>query len=186
MLNLLLSDVSTAAIVLLMSISAPSMMDQSLLEKARDAWKEATSVLESMSTFCRSATNTLQFLQAAYARAVPTGRQQTGVEADASQIPQPNDQSDQSCSWLSWTIKREALVILNCCPMSALRRFPCIFRPLSAIPSTITNNLSKYDLIKSRNGDFRLVLSCWGIQETFSFITAVSALGERLGNMLGS
>ncbi|KAJ5364822.1 uncharacterized protein N7496_010535 [Penicillium cataractarum] len=86
--------VSTAAIVLLMSISAPPIMDQSLLDKARDAWKEATSVLESMSSFCRSATNTLQFLQAAYVRAVPTGQHQTVVESDASQMLQPDDQYD--------------------------------------------------------------------------------------------
>ncbi|KAL4801253.1 fungal-specific transcription factor domain-containing protein [Aspergillus unguis] len=61
---------------------------------SREAWKEATSILESMSIFCRSATNTLQFLQAAYVRAVPTGQKQTGAEADASQTAQPDVQYD--------------------------------------------------------------------------------------------
>lgn len=89
-----LPDISTAAMVLLMAISTPSMMDQVLLDKAREAWKEATGVLEFLSTFCRSATNTLQFLQAAYLRAVPTGQHQTRGESDASHTPQPNYQSD--------------------------------------------------------------------------------------------
>ncbi|KAL5363162.1 fungal-specific transcription factor domain-containing protein [Aspergillus floccosus] len=75
---------------LLVFISSPSILDQSLLAKAQDAWKDATSVLEFMSTFCRSATNTLQFLQAAHLRAVPPGQHQTGTEADASRMPQPN------------------------------------------------------------------------------------------------
>ncbi|KAJ5326711.1 uncharacterized protein N7506_009813 [Penicillium brevicompactum] len=85
---------STAAMVLLMALSTPSMMDQILLGKAREAWKEATSVLEFLSTFCRSANNTVQFLQAAYVRAVPTGQHQTNAEADASHIPQPSEQYD--------------------------------------------------------------------------------------------
>lgn len=89
-----LLDASTAAMVLLMALSTPSMMDQILLGKAREAWKEATSVLEFLSTFCRSANNTVQFLQAAYVRAVPTGQYQTNAEADASQITQPNEQYD--------------------------------------------------------------------------------------------
>lgn len=87
-------DVSTAAIVLLMAMSAPSMIDQSTLGKTRDAWKEAISILESMTTFCRSATNTLQFLQAAYHQAVPNGQQQVVVEGDASQIHQTSNSCD--------------------------------------------------------------------------------------------
>lgn len=87
-------DVSTAAIILLMSISTPSMMDQSTMDKARDAWKDATAILESMATFCRSATNTLQFLQAAYHQTVPNDPVQAGVEADASGIPRDTSQSD--------------------------------------------------------------------------------------------
>jgi hypothetical protein len=71
------------------------MVDQSILAKARDAWKEATSVLESMSTFCRSATNTLQFLQAAYLRAVPSGPHYTGAGADPSQVPESENPYDQ-------------------------------------------------------------------------------------------
>ncbi|KAJ0421522.1 fungal-specific transcription factor domain-containing protein [Aspergillus carlsbadensis] len=63
--------VSTAAIVLLISFSAPSMLDAPTLEKAREGWKEATTVLKSMATFRQSASNTLQFLQAAYRQAVP-------------------------------------------------------------------------------------------------------------------
>ncbi|RAQ42709.1 fungal specific transcription factor [Aspergillus flavus] len=86
--------VSTAAIVLLMAMSAPSMIDQSTLGKTRDAWKEAISFLESMTTFCRSATNTLQFLQAAYHQAVPNGQQQVVVEGDASQIHQTSNSCD--------------------------------------------------------------------------------------------
>lgn len=93
-LILLLPDVSTAAIVLLMSISTPSMMDQSTMDRARDAWKEATAILESMATFCRSATNTLQFLQAAYHQAVPSDLVQAGAETDASRNPRNMSQSD--------------------------------------------------------------------------------------------
>lgn len=63
-------DVSTAAIVLLMSFSAPSMLRPSAMDKAREAWREATSVLESMATVSVSASNTLQFLRAAYRQAV--------------------------------------------------------------------------------------------------------------------
>lgn len=64
-------DVSTAAIVLLMSFSAPSMLRPSAMDKAREAWREATSVLESMATVSLSASNTLRFLRAAYRQAVP-------------------------------------------------------------------------------------------------------------------
>ncbi|KAE8317312.1 fungal-specific transcription factor domain-containing protein [Aspergillus transmontanensis] len=80
---------------LLMAMSVPSMMDQSTLNKTRDAWKEAISILESMTTFCRSATNTLQFLQAAYHQAVPNGQQQVVVEGDAPQIHQINNSCDR-------------------------------------------------------------------------------------------
>lgn len=63
-------DVSTAAIVLLMSFSAPSMLRPPAMDKAREAWREATSVLESMATVSVSASNTLRFLRAAYRQAV--------------------------------------------------------------------------------------------------------------------
>ncbi|KAJ5154406.1 fungal specific transcription factor [Penicillium coprophilum] len=91
--------VSTAAIVLLMSFSAPSMLEPITMEKAREAWREAMRVLEFMAPFHRSASNTLQFLQAAYRQAVPGSPHQTGPKADASQlpseIPQSNDPLDQ-------------------------------------------------------------------------------------------
>ncbi|PYH34887.1 uncharacterized protein BO87DRAFT_425562 [Aspergillus neoniger CBS 115656] len=70
--------VSTAAIVLLMSFSSPSMLDLSTMDKARVAWREATGVLESMATVRRSANNTLQFLKALYRQAVPADVQHTG------------------------------------------------------------------------------------------------------------
>lgn len=74
-------DVSTAAIVLLMSFSAPSMLRPSAMDKAREAWREATSVLESMATVSLSASNTLRFLRAAYRQAVPGySDQQTGAD----------------------------------------------------------------------------------------------------------
>ncbi|KAL4812966.1 fungal-specific transcription factor domain-containing protein [Aspergillus spinulosporus] len=63
--------VSTAAIVLLMSFSFPSTFDPAIMYRAREAWQEATSVLESMAIVSQSAKNTLQFLQAAYRQAVP-------------------------------------------------------------------------------------------------------------------
>ncbi|GKZ36794.1 hypothetical protein AbraIFM66950_008026 [Aspergillus brasiliensis] len=72
--------VSTAAIVLLMSFSSPSMLDPSTMDKARAAWKEATSVLESMATVRRSAYKTLQFLQTLYHQAVPSEVQQSGSQ----------------------------------------------------------------------------------------------------------
>lgn len=63
-------DVSTAAVVLLMSFSAPSMLRPPAMDKAREAWREATSVLESMATVSVSASNTLRFLRAAFRQAV--------------------------------------------------------------------------------------------------------------------
>lgn len=48
------------------------------MDKAREAWREATSVLESMATVSLSASNTLRFLRAAYRQAVPGDVQQTG------------------------------------------------------------------------------------------------------------
>ncbi|KAL4959074.1 transcription factor domain-containing protein [Aspergillus stella-maris] len=66
--------VSTAAVVFLISFSAPSMLDATTLESARQGWREATSVLESLATFRQSARNTLQFLQAAYRHTVRSGR----------------------------------------------------------------------------------------------------------------
>ncbi|EAW16916.1 putative transcription factor [Aspergillus fischeri NRRL 181] len=86
--------VSTAAIVLLISFSAPSMLDPSTIDKARGAWREATAVLEFMAPSRRSASNTLQFLQAAYRQGVPGGPQQMGPEADASQLPGEISQSN--------------------------------------------------------------------------------------------
>ncbi|PLB54517.1 putative fungal-specific transcription factor [Aspergillus steynii IBT 23096] len=92
--------VSTAAIVLLMSLSAPSMLDPFTMDKAREAWKEAMRVLESMASFRRSATNTLQFLQGAYRQAVPgdvhqTGTDVTGVASQLrSDVAQLNDTFD--------------------------------------------------------------------------------------------
>lgn len=73
-------DVSTAAIVLLMSFSSPSMLDPSTMDKARFAWREATGVLESMATVRRSANNTLQFLKALYRQAVPADVRQTASQ----------------------------------------------------------------------------------------------------------
>ena len=70
------------------------MMDQSTLDTARDAWKEAISILESMTTICRSATNTLQFLQAAYHQAVLNTQHPVVVEGDASKIHQTNNSYD--------------------------------------------------------------------------------------------
>ncbi|RAK85664.1 hypothetical protein BO79DRAFT_155483 [Aspergillus costaricaensis CBS 115574] len=72
--------VSTAAIVLLMSFSSPSMLDPSTMDKARVAWREATGVLESMATVRRSANNTLQFLKALYRQAVPADVLQTASQ----------------------------------------------------------------------------------------------------------
>ncbi|OGM48179.1 hypothetical protein ABOM_002082 [Aspergillus bombycis] len=90
--------VSTAAIVLLISFSAPSMIPPSAIDKAREAWKEATSVLESMATVSPSASNTLRFLRTAYHQVVPSDVQHTedGVaNVDPSlhpnNIPQTHD-----------------------------------------------------------------------------------------------
>ncbi|KAL2824709.1 hypothetical protein BJY01DRAFT_241656 [Aspergillus pseudoustus] len=69
--------ISTAAILLLMSISAPSMLDRHTMAKARGAWREATTVLGEMATYSRSASNTLQFLQAAYRQADQQQQQQS-------------------------------------------------------------------------------------------------------------
>ncbi|KAL2797421.1 fungal-specific transcription factor domain-containing protein [Aspergillus keveii] len=71
--------VSTAAVVLLISFSAPSMLDAATTQKARHGWEEATNVLKSMATFRQSARNTLQFLQAAYRQAVPAGEMQHAI-----------------------------------------------------------------------------------------------------------
>ncbi|KAL4984469.1 fungal-specific transcription factor domain-containing protein [Aspergillus falconensis] len=81
--------VSTAAVVLLISFSAPCMLDAPTIEKARHGWEEATSVLKSMATFRQSARNTLQFLQAAYRQAVPGGVVGGGdvVGGDGAQYP---------------------------------------------------------------------------------------------------
>ncbi|OJJ76869.1 hypothetical protein ASPBRDRAFT_60555 [Aspergillus brasiliensis CBS 101740] len=94
--------VSTAAIVLLMSFSSPSMLDPSTMDKARAAWREANSVLESMATIRRSAYNTLQFLKALYRQAVPadvhTGSQTVGAASlhsdDMAQFHAPFNHSD--------------------------------------------------------------------------------------------
>ncbi|KAH8697701.1 putative fungal-specific transcription factor [Talaromyces proteolyticus] len=88
--------VSTAAVVLLMSFSAPSMLDPLTMDKAREAWREATAVLESMATFSRSASNTLQFLQAAYRQAV----QQTGRDVDTSRPPNDMSQAHDQMDYL--------------------------------------------------------------------------------------
>ncbi|KAE8422336.1 fungal-specific transcription factor domain-containing protein [Aspergillus pseudocaelatus] len=61
---------------------------------SRDAWKEAIGILQSMTTICRSANNTLQFLQAAYHQAVPNTQHQVVVEGDASQIHQTSSSCD--------------------------------------------------------------------------------------------
>lgn len=53
-----------------MSFSAPSILDSIAVDKARDAWREATTILTYMATFSRSASNTLQFLEAAYRQTV--------------------------------------------------------------------------------------------------------------------
>ncbi|KAJ5383226.1 fungal specific transcription factor [Penicillium concentricum] len=86
--------VSTAAIVLLMSFSIPSILEPFTMDKAREAWREATSVLEFMTSFSRSASNTLQFLQAAYRQSVPGSPQQTVPRVDALQLPGENSQSN--------------------------------------------------------------------------------------------
>ncbi|KAL2817920.1 fungal-specific transcription factor domain-containing protein [Aspergillus cavernicola] len=90
--------VSTAAIVLLMAFSAPSMLDPFTMDKAREAWSEAMTVLGFMATFRRSASNTLQFLQAAYRQAVPSDPHQPGAEPNAPQlandVPQSHDPFD--------------------------------------------------------------------------------------------
>lgn len=84
-------DVSTAAIVLLMSFSSPSMLDSCTMDKARAAWREATSVLESMATVKRSANNTLQFLKALYRQAVPADMQQTGSQTAGAASLHPDN-----------------------------------------------------------------------------------------------
>ncbi|GKZ91230.1 hypothetical protein AnigIFM63604_000320 [Aspergillus niger] len=83
--------VSTAAIVLLMSFSSPSMLDSCTMDKARAAWREATSVLESMATVKRSANNTLQFLKALYRQAVPADMQQTGSQTAGAASLHPDN-----------------------------------------------------------------------------------------------
>lgn len=60
-----------------MSFSAPSMIQPSAMDKAREAWREATSVLESMATVSLSASNTLRFLRTAYHQALPGDGQHT-------------------------------------------------------------------------------------------------------------
>lgn len=64
-------------------------------------------VLEFMAPFRRSASNTLQFLQAAYLQVVPCAPQQAGPEADTSQlsseISQSNDLFDHLDTGLAQT-----------------------------------------------------------------------------------
>ncbi|KAL4737406.1 fungal-specific transcription factor domain-containing protein [Aspergillus similis] len=79
--------VSTAAVVLLISFSASSMLDPVTTQKAHEGWREAMNVLKSMATSRQSASNTLRFLQAAYRQRVPSELQQTGAEA-AGEVPQ--------------------------------------------------------------------------------------------------
>ncbi|KAL3455131.1 fungal-specific transcription factor domain-containing protein [Aspergillus heterothallicus] len=89
--------ISTAAILLLMSFSAPSMLDSATMTKARAAWREATAVLGEMATFSRSASNTLQFLQAAYRQA---GSGSGEKERDDSGFAQQQEQHEQQrTSW---------------------------------------------------------------------------------------
>lgn len=89
-------DISTAAVVLLMSLSAPPILDQSIMEKARGSWRQAMAVLGNMATFRHSAGNTLQFLQDAYRQAVPDDLHVPGLENDASKLPREIDQSNDS------------------------------------------------------------------------------------------
>lgn len=82
-----------------MSFSAPSILDSIAVDKARNAWREATTILTYMATFSRSASNTLQFLEAAYRQvvaAVPSDShshlQQPGPElADDTSTQLPNE-----------------------------------------------------------------------------------------------
>lgn len=67
------------------------MLDPLTVEKAREGWREATSVLKSMAVLRQSASNTLQFLQAAYRQAVPGDVQRTDAEASGEPLQLPSD-----------------------------------------------------------------------------------------------
>ena len=72
------------------------MIRPSAKDKAREAWREATRVLESMATVSLSASNTLRFLRAAYHQAVPGDVQHTGdgvANANAASL-HPNNMAE--------------------------------------------------------------------------------------------
>lgn len=67
-------DVSTAGLVVMMSLSCRAIVSEVGEHKIEEAWKRCNDILSYMTTFSSSACNTLNFLQALYAQSTSNHR----------------------------------------------------------------------------------------------------------------
>ena len=73
------ADVSTAGLVVMMSLSCRPIMSEIDEHKIEEAWKRCNDILSYMTTFSSSACNTLNFLQALYTQSTSSHRRAKGT-----------------------------------------------------------------------------------------------------------